>query len=142
MLRRPPRSTRTDTLFPYTTLFRSVEVRRIARPGTREPPRREYFLRGTAQSVMAAAPQAARRPRIVNPVNGSVYAIDPDIPADRQRLAVTVSGAVAGHRLILDKRPAGDADAGLQIVPRPGRHVLAIVDPCGRTSDRVPVTVR
>src|SRR3546814_8582139 len=26
MLRRPPRSTRTDTLFPYTTLFRSNEV--------------------------------------------------------------------------------------------------------------------
>src|SRR3546814_11067921 len=25
MLRRPPRSTRTDTLFPYTTLFRSIE---------------------------------------------------------------------------------------------------------------------
>src|SRR3546814_1295946 len=28
MIRRPPRSTRTDTLFPYTTLFRSM-----ARPG-------------------------------------------------------------------------------------------------------------
>src|SRR3546814_19170703 len=26
MIRRPPRSTRTDTLFPYTTLFRSVLV--------------------------------------------------------------------------------------------------------------------
>src|SRR3546814_12710621 len=26
MLRRPPRSTRTDTLFPYTTLFRSTNV--------------------------------------------------------------------------------------------------------------------
>src|SRR3546814_682669 len=26
MIRRPPRSTRTDTLFPYTTLFRSAEV--------------------------------------------------------------------------------------------------------------------
>src|SRR3546814_1610818 len=26
MIRRPPRSTRTDTLFPYTTLFRSVIV--------------------------------------------------------------------------------------------------------------------
>src|SRR3546814_7279513 len=26
MLRRPPRSTRTDTLFPYTTLFRSILV--------------------------------------------------------------------------------------------------------------------
>src|SRR3546814_11423014 len=27
MIRRPPRSTRTDTLFPYTTLFRSLETR-------------------------------------------------------------------------------------------------------------------
>src|SRR3546814_19667657 len=27
MLRRPPRSTRTDTLLPYTTLFRSVDRR-------------------------------------------------------------------------------------------------------------------
>src|SRR3546814_20187136 len=27
MIRRPPRSTRTDTLFPYTTLFRSVFAR-------------------------------------------------------------------------------------------------------------------
>src|SRR3546814_11811987 len=26
MIRRPPRSTRTDTLFPYTTLFRSHQV--------------------------------------------------------------------------------------------------------------------
>src|SRR3546814_6632403 len=26
MMRRPPRSTRTDTLFPYTTLFRSVQL--------------------------------------------------------------------------------------------------------------------
>src|SRR3546814_8779979 len=26
MIRRPPRSTRTDTLFPYTTLFRSLVV--------------------------------------------------------------------------------------------------------------------
>src|SRR3546814_1044631 len=32
MIRRPPRSTRTDTLFPYTTLFRSVlEMHRHAR---------------------------------------------------------------------------------------------------------------
>src|SRR3546814_8474826 len=30
MIRRPPRSTRTDTLFPYTTLFRSVVATRRA----------------------------------------------------------------------------------------------------------------
>src|SRR3546814_2521364 len=42
MLRRPPRSTRTDTLFPYTTLFRSYPgvrgfVDRLG--GSRCPPR-------------------------------------------------------------------------------------------------------
>src|SRR3546814_11998735 len=31
MIRRPPRSTRTDTLFPYTTLFRSIEGLKVAR---------------------------------------------------------------------------------------------------------------
>src|SRR3546814_11584510 len=49
MIRRPPRSTRTDTLFPYTTLFRSVRtcqraMRRSSRATTflraQPPPRR------------------------------------------------------------------------------------------------------
>src|SRR3546814_12050396 len=32
MRRRPPRSTRTDTLFPYTTLFRSIQNMRLQFP--------------------------------------------------------------------------------------------------------------
>src|SRR3546814_14340866 len=35
MIRRPPRSTRTDTLFPYTTLFRSAEDLLHAAAGVR-----------------------------------------------------------------------------------------------------------
>src|SRR3546814_10795799 len=41
MIRRPPRSTRTDTLFPYTTLFRSTEPLGEDQPrpaGGRDPP--------------------------------------------------------------------------------------------------------
>src|SRR3546814_1267054 len=34
MIRRPPRSTRTDTLFPYTTLFRSLQPRDADEPGS------------------------------------------------------------------------------------------------------------
>src|SRR3546814_5539578 len=34
MIRRPPRSTRTDTLFPYTTLFRSVRFDTLQSPAT------------------------------------------------------------------------------------------------------------
>src|SRR3546814_5820324 len=33
MIRRPPRSTRTDTLFPYTTLFRSHQRHRVVAVG-------------------------------------------------------------------------------------------------------------
>src|SRR3546814_2301425 len=37
MIRRPPRSTRTDTLFPYTTLFRSVFVERVSTDAEGKP---------------------------------------------------------------------------------------------------------
>src|SRR3546814_7346002 len=39
MIRRPPRSTRTDTLFPYTTLFRSAQVIQAADTSYAEPAR-------------------------------------------------------------------------------------------------------
>src|SRR3546814_5288889 len=40
MIRRPPRSTRTDTLFPYTTLFRSFVTRTRAEGTGSATPRR------------------------------------------------------------------------------------------------------
>src|SRR3546814_13247744 len=43
MIRRPPRSTRTDTLFPYTTLFRSLH-RRGAYSRSAASARRPYAL--------------------------------------------------------------------------------------------------
>src|SRR3546814_15091753 len=36
MIRRPPRSTRTDTLFPYTTLFRSLTAPAVGAQSTAE----------------------------------------------------------------------------------------------------------
>src|SRR3546814_17079508 len=51
MIRRPPRSTRTDTLFPYTTLFRSVG-HSTAIDDTRPLPIGARRLRGRA--IMAA----------------------------------------------------------------------------------------
>src|SRR3546814_14647475 len=39
MLRRPPRSTRTDTLFPYTTLFRSSAFAKLERDSASAMPK-------------------------------------------------------------------------------------------------------
>src|SRR3546814_16211158 len=47
MLRRPPGPTRTDTLFPYTTLFRSAQYRPLAG--------------GRGRPVVASAPGCAER---------------------------------------------------------------------------------
>src|SRR3546814_15871710 len=47
MIRRPPRSTRTDTLFPYTTLFRSIP----ARVGRKKITPKLYNNSGLATSI-------------------------------------------------------------------------------------------
>src|SRR3546814_4027135 len=52
MIRRPPRSTRTDTLFPYTTLFRSAASSRLSRAAT--------LARDAVTTGSAAAPRQAR----------------------------------------------------------------------------------
>src|SRR3546814_10153558 len=51
MIRRPPRSTRTDTLFPYTTLFRS---------GAQEGHGAPVAMRGEAANPLASRPPAAQ----------------------------------------------------------------------------------
>jgi penicillin-binding protein 1C len=119
-----------------------VEARTVRFAGDIEQPRREYFLKGTAQAELAAAPEAARRPRITSPVSGSVYALDPDIPPARQRLALNVTGQVAGHRLLLDRRELGPASMPPAILAPPGPHLLRLVDAAGRVVDQVRFTMR
>src|SRR3546814_2709449 len=55
MSRRPPRSTRTDTLFPYTTLFRSVTLR-LGLVVQR--------LRQAEPALGALGPEMRRRPQV------------------------------------------------------------------------------
>src|SRR3546814_2737230 len=55
MIRRPPRSTRTDTLFPYTTLFRSEEAAAVA----------DIDLRIIEQDLAERADRGQRRAQLV-----------------------------------------------------------------------------
>ena len=119
-----------------------IEERDIVFAGGIEQPRHEYFTAGTALSKVAVAPATARRPRIVNPVAGSVYALDPDIPRDNQRLAVSVTGEVLGHRLMLDNQELGSADSRPLILAPRGQHRLRLIDLGGRVVDQVLFTIR
>src|SRR3546814_6305206 len=75
MVRRPPRATRTDTLFPYTTLFRSAgnrirSIRQSARVSGQDIPGRRggsdtmktILLLAAAIGAMSAAPAMAQTP--------------------------------------------------------------------------------
>src|SRR3546814_12770959 len=63
MIRRPPRSTRTDTLFPYTTLFRSVVFSGFEYPdrATRDAANQKMMSDPRMQSMGEAMPFDAKR---------------------------------------------------------------------------------
>src|SRR3546814_15995722 len=86
MIRRPPRSTRTDTLFPYTTLFRSVRFDLVAPAGARP-----LLDEGPVDRQIAAE-------RI-----GRTVGADDDVAVDIARREETDRMAVAVPRL--DERP-------------------------------------
>ncbi len=119
-----------------------VEAKPIKFAGGLEQPRQEYFLAGTSQANLVGAPETARRPHITNPVSGSVYALDPDIPIARQRLAIGVSGKVVAHRILLDAQDLGSADSHPLVLAAPGRHRLRLIDASGAVVDEVIFTMR
>lgn len=116
-----------------------LETRELAFVPALEPARREWFLAGTAlDRVELAGP--SHSPAIVYPNEGAVFALDPDIPAEKQRVVLRGNGR--DGRWWLDGRELGDARAPYFWAPTPGRHQLALRDRSGREIARVSFEVR
>src|SRR3546814_11104644 len=80
MIRRPPKSTRTDTLFPYTTLFRSLHPCRRRGAGDRRRRRRLVRRRRLPQGPPGRPlrhRQGPRRPRSQGRSRGLAAALPP-----------------------------------------------------------------
>ncbi len=103
-----------------------------------EPAREEVFIAGTEQRRLLPASAPARRPfGITSPRDGSVFALDPDMPAEVQR--VTFEGEAGEWRL--DGRRLGHGER-LRWAPWPGRHVLTLHGRDGRVLQTVRFEVR
>jgi penicillin-binding protein 1C len=108
-----------------------------------EATREEWFIAGTEQATFATASQdksaLAKVARITSPTNGSIIALDPDIPPQRQRLTLQAQG----HKLrwLLDGKPLAQGNQALWL-PWPGRHTLQITDAQGKVLDEVKLEVR
>src|SRR3546814_10304229 len=74
-IRRPPRSTRTDTLFPYTTLFRSPVSRRPG-PRIRKPPKAS--ARKTSRRGKRASPPHRQHGLKPPPRSPTRYCLHPE----------------------------------------------------------------
>src|SRR3546814_18900897 len=61
MIRRPPRSTRTDTLFPYTTLFRSIMTANAEKIAAGLTPFQQAMLLGDYEPEEATGADASAR---------------------------------------------------------------------------------
>jgi penicillin-binding protein 1C len=119
-----------------------IVARRIAYEQDVEPAREEYFLAGTELDVIAAKPAQTVRAGIAYPGDGSIIALDPDIPDGVQRVHFQAAPQLPGQRWRLDGEPIGEPDRAVRWAPTPGRHDLALLDAHGEELDRVHFEVR
>ncbi len=108
----------------------------------REPARQEWFIAGTERNLVRSA--ASRQlARIAYPVDGTVIALDPDIPPKLQRLPLRLSSAgEKDWRWRMDHQALGRASGQAFWLPQPGRHRLSLEDARGRELDTVSFDVR
>jgi penicillin-binding protein 1C len=114
-----------------------------------EAPRLEWFIKGTEQKTFTLAkftsdksldaPKTSATARITSPANGSIIALDPDIPPDKQRLVFTASGS--SLRWLMDGKVFAKGSS-VKWSPWPGRHVVALVDGRGVVQDSIRLEVR
>ncbi len=125
---------------------------------TSEAPRTEWFLQGTEQALFATDSEANKAmssragalkgsglsvnpaARITTPTNGTIIALDPDIPPARQRVSFQAAGQDGVH-WVLDGKLLGRGQ-NAQWLPWPGRHLVQIADVKGRVLDQVHLEVR
>lgn len=98
----------------------------------------EYYIRGT-EPVQVNAPAAQQPLQIAYPEKGSIFALDPDIPRDRQRIFFRWRGGSGSEKLLwsLNGKNIGTENPQPWLPVR-GRHKLNLERSCGpRCVERV-----
>jgi penicillin-binding protein 1C len=109
-----------------------------------ESPRTESFLVGTETGeirlVASNSTDQQVHAKILYPTNGTIIAMDPDIPANHQRVQLSAKGS----EQIAWAMDGNDIGSGTDIgwIPTGGRHRLVLNDPQGNELDAVSFEVR
>src|SRR3546814_5632410 len=97
MIRRPPRATRTDTLFPFTTLFRSNRVKQLAIMDS-DGGNHKFITNGQALAISPRFSPDYKKIVYVYYLNNRVRVFIYDVAAGTQRLVTESSNATFASR--------------------------------------------
>ncbi|MBI5925469.1 MAG: penicillin-binding protein 1C [Aquabacterium sp.] len=108
-----------------------------------EPPRNEWFIAGTEQAdIRLASQMGAARTLIHAPSDRTIFALDPDIPLQAQKIAFAlVPGVSPKWSWRLDGKRLGPA-TNMKWAMWPGPHLLELVDASNKVMEAVRFEVR
>ena len=127
---------------PANVLKRHIQF--ASSDGQVEAGRDEWFLRGTepASALIAARSESSAGARIVMPTDGTIIALDPDIPAANQRVQLKSGDAARASCWTVNGERLGCSVAPVAWSPAAGNAVITLADTHGKELDRVTVVVR
>ncbi len=103
----------------------------------------EWFLAGTEPTYEVARPRPSEaRPRILYPTNGTILAVDPDIPRTLQKVVFQASEDDEELSWVLNGRKLGPIDAFEAWSPEPGEFQLSLEKNGGEPVDHIRFSVR
>jgi penicillin-binding protein 1C len=106
-----------------------------------EPERIEWFMRGTEPGSIELDTNQGNT-HIIYPPNGTIIALDPDIPEDRQLLFFQAQPDDVGFDWMLNNRRIRGSNPRVSWKPRRGKYTLSLVDKGNRIIDSIGFEVR
>jgi len=118
-----------------------VAMKQVSFRGNLEPGRQEWFIAGTEPDETIARERQHEIVRIVYPQPATIITLDPDIPAEMQRVSFVGRFTDETHEWRLDGLAMGTS-ASLLWKPERGRHMLSLIDRENKTADSVTFIVK
>ena len=128
-----------------TPMPAQVQVRQIEFVPTLEPSREEFFVDGTQTDRVELSDvnlAYAGPARIREPVNGTIFALDPDIPPQNQQLRLLAQGQITEPLVWWVQGVEAGKGAQLRIPLVPGTLRIELKTEQGRLLDQVSVQIR
>ena len=126
-------------LFAIDSVESANAAKQAAQAAQAAQPRGKRAKNATQGAAVQAT--ASLPPRIVSPVSGTILALDPDIPPNRQRLQFIANDAPDSARWLFNGKELGRG-AHWAWLPWPGRYKVELVDAEGKLLDETAIEVR